>query len=138
MVISSLTSQWPMLVGLGLLGLFVYWFVDELDFDERDPVAAAEGVGDRANRATGQTLGTFGAIVAGLAMIAMTVGQQLMSAASGIEPLVGSVPVVIGHVIVGALGYLSLSGAIGLSPKDYGYIFVLVTVVALIIRYGRD
>lgn len=132
-----LTQEWPLLLGLMLFGLLVYWFADEYR-DVGDPVEAIQSAGDRADQATGQFLGAVGAVAMTVTMIATTIGSEVMETASMLEPLLGQAPVVFGHVIVAGLGYLSLQGTIGLTPKEYGYAVILVTIIALFLRYGRD
>ena len=137
MPLEMLTQQWPLLLGLVLFGALAYWVADE--WDDADGAAdAVSGAGQRADRVTGELLGGFGALVASIAMIGMTIGQQILETAGALEPIVGQVPVVIGHIIVAGVGYLSLTGVIGLSAKEYGYVVILVTIVALMIRFGRD
>ena len=137
MPVQFLTENWPLVVGLLLFGGFVYLLLDEW----READAASDAVanaGERADAATGEFLGAFGAFVAGMLGIAMTIGQQLLETASMLEPMLGQVPVLAGHLVVAALGYLSLQGVLGLSAAQYGYVVLLVTIVALFIRFGRD
>lgn len=132
-----LPSWWPMAFGVGLFALFAFWVVDEWR-DADSAAGAVQGAGKRADHVTGETLGAFGALVAGVGMIGMTIGQSLIETAGMLEPVLGQVPVLIGHFVVAGLGYLSLTGAIGLSAKEYGFLVILITVVALFVRYGRD
>jgi len=137
MPVQFLTQNWPLLLGLLLFGGFAYLLLDEW----READAASDAVanaGERADAATGEFLGAVGALVAGVLMIAMTIGQQMMQTASMLEPVLGQVPVLAGHLVVAALGYLSLQGVLGLSAAQYGYAVLLVTIVALFIRFGRD
>jgi len=137
MPVQFLTQNWPLILGLLLFGGFAYLILDEWQEAEAasDAVASA---GERADSVTGEFLGAFGALVAGLLMIAMTIGQQIMQTASMLEPVLGQVPLLAGHLIVAVLGFLSLEGVLGLTAMEYGYAVVLVTVIALFIRYGRD
>lgn len=137
MQISMLTERWPTILGLLLFAGFIYLLVDE--WQEAEAASdAVSNAGKRADAATGEFLGAFGALVAGVVMIGVTIGQQVMETASMIEPFIGQVPVLAGHLVVAALGYLSLQGQIGLSATQYGYAVLLITIVALFIRYGRD
>ncbi len=137
MPLEMLTQQWPLLFGLVLFGALVYWVADE--WAEADGAAdAVSGAGKRADRVTGEFLGAFGALVASVAMIGMTIGQQLLQTASMLEPILGQVPAVIGQLVVAGLGYLTLRGVIGLSAQQYGWIVLLITIVVLFIRFGGD
>ncbi len=137
MPVQFLSENWPLLVGLLLFGGFSYLLIDEWG-DADDAADAVMGAGERADRATGEFVGAVGALVAGIGMIGMTIGQEIASTASLLEPIVGQAPVVIGHLIVAGLGYLSLTGVLGLSAEQYGYLVILVTIIALFLRYGRD
>ncbi len=137
MPLEMLTQQWPLLLGLLLFGALVYWVADEWQ-DAQSAADAVSGAGKRADKATGEFLGAFGALVAAVAMIGMTIGQQIMATASMLEPIVGQVPVIIGHVIVAALGYLTLEGVLDLSAGQFGWMVIVITIIALFVRYGRD
>lgn len=137
MPVQFLTQNWPLILGLLLFGGFAYLILDEWE----DADAASDAVanaGERADSVTGEFLGAVGALVAGAMMIAMTIGQQIMQTASMLEPFLGQIPVLAGHLVVALLGYLSLRGVLGLTATQYGYVVVLVTIVALFVRYGRD
>lgn len=137
MPVDYLMQNWPTMLGLVLFALVAYWFIDEWrDADQASD--AVKGAGERADAATGQFLGAVGALVFAMATIGMTVGQQIMETLSMVEPLIGNVPVIIGHLVVSFLGYLSLTGYIGLSAKEFGFAVILITIVALFVRYGRD
>lgn len=136
-MIDLLVGNWPTVVGLTLVGALTYWGVDEYDSGS-SPSETIEGVGKRADNATGEFLGVIGSIVFTVTMIVITVGQQLAETAGMLEPLLSQAPVVIGHIVIAVLGYLALDGTLGWAAQDYGYAVVLVTVIALFIRYGRD
>lgn len=128
-----LPAWWPMVLGVGIVGAFTYWVVDE--WADADGAAdAVQGAGERADRVTGELVGAFGALVMSLVMIAITIGDQLAEAVGMIGPLLGQAPMLIGQIVIAALGYLSLSGALGLSAAGYGYAVVLVLIVALFLR----
>lgn len=137
MPLGVLTSNWPVVLGLLLVGLLVYWLVDEWG-EASGSADRVERVGKRADSFTGEFLGAVGALVFSVSMIVMTVGQQLVETLGMLEPLVSTAPVVIGHLIIGALAWASLEGVLGLSARGFGYAFILVTVVALFLKYGRE
>lgn len=137
MSVSLLLNNWPIAVGLLLVGLLVFWLVDEYESD-KDAAQTVTGVGERADKATGEFLGAVGALVFSIAMIATTIGAQLAETAAMLEPALAQAPVVIGQAVIATIGILSLDGVLNLSATEYGYVVVMVTIVALLVRYRGD
>lgn len=134
MTVNLLLNNWPVMLGLLLVGLLVYWLVDEYE-SEKDAAETVGSVGERADKATGEFLGAVGALVFSVAMIATTIGNQLAETAGMLEPMLAQAPVIIGHIVIAAVGILSLDGVLNLSATEYGYVVILVTIVALFIRF---
>lgn len=134
MVMDSLASNWKLLIGLLAVGLLVYWLLDERE-DANDASDLIEGVGGRAESATGGVVGAFGSLVIVITSILLTVGRELLATTGDLGMLVEGVPVVIGHLLIGVLAWAGLTGAIQMDASTFGWVFILITVVALGIRY---
>jgi hypothetical protein len=118
----------------GLLALgFVVELLDEANEGASD---AIEGTGRRAREAVeGGSAVTRVGILAGASLLA-TLGMEAMQIAAGLNEILGGAPVIVGHLIAGALGYLGVAGV--LTTQQWGFAFILVTVVALILRVSNE
>lgn len=133
-VTGILARDWKLLIGLLAVGLLVYWLLDERE-DASDVSDLIEGVGGRAESATGGVVGAFGSLVIVITSIMLTVGRELLATTGDLGMLVEGVPVVIGHILVGVLAWAGFTGAIQMDASTFGWAFILITIVALGIRY---
>lgn len=121
-------------IGLLALGMLAYWTFDE----RRDTDSAGETierVGERADSAFGGLVGAFGSLVTVVLTILITIGNQLLMIGVQLNDLVEA-PVVIGHLIAGALAYGGFRGYFPISAAGFGYGFVIITGLALFARYS--
>ncbi len=121
------------IIGLAALGTLAYWYFDERQQTET-AAETVENVGSRAETVTGGFVGAIGSLLVVVASIAVTIGTELMSSAGQLGDLLGNAPLLVGHVLAGVLGYLGISGL--LSVQQWGFAFILVTIVALFLKYG--
>jgi hypothetical protein len=121
-------------IGLLALGMLAYW-----TFDERRNTDSAAGtverVGERADSALGGIVGAFGSLVTVVLTILITVGNQIMMVGVQLNDLVEA-PVVIGHIIAGALAFGGFRGYFPINAAGFGYGFLIITVAALWARYS--
>lgn len=115
----------PVGIGIGLLGvmLMIYWVLaarrDVMD-DEAEIESVTEGVGER-----------FGAFVLATISVLITIGDQLIALVADLAGMIDS-PVVVGHMVGGALGWLGVQGTLG--PEQFLIGFGIVTLIALVWR----
>jgi hypothetical protein len=137
MVVSALVANWQIAVGLLAVGLLVYWTLDERRMTS-SAGETIERVGARAESVTGGVVGAFGSLVVVLISIAMTVGMEVASTGGDIVPLVTSAPVVVGHTLFGLLTFLGLTGTVPLTTVELGWLFLIITAIALALRFGGE
>lgn len=122
------------ILGLAGLGLLIYWWLDE----RRSSGSAAdtiEGVGNRADDLFGNTVGAFGSLVTVVLTIAVTIGNELLMAGSAVNSVVEA-PALIGHVIIGLVGWAGFRGLIPVNATGYGWAFVILTLLVLWARFS--
>lgn len=124
-------------IGLFGVGLLLFWWFDERN-DSNSAAETVERVGGRAETVTGGVFGALGSLAVVLVSIALTIGEQLLMTAGELGDLVGQAPVVLGHIAVGVLAWVGLSGMVSLSASQFGWLFVVITLIVLFMRYGRD
>ncbi|WP_049934657.1 hypothetical protein [Haloplanus natans] len=120
------------ILGLAALGLLVYWYLDERGESASDTV---ESVGERADSFFGGAIGATGSLITVVASIAVTIGRELLMTGSMLNQVVEA-PVVIGHVIVGALAYGGFRGYFPINAAGFGWGFLIITLLALWARYS--
>lgn len=123
------------IVAVAAIALVGYWFVDEyLDADE--PEDAVRGTGRRAASATESAARGSRVAVVGLAGLGATVGFEMLQLAAELNAILGGAPVILGHLVAGVLGFLGVKGL--LTIQQYGFLFITVTVIALVLRFGDN
>jgi hypothetical protein len=136
-VLGVLADNWLIGIGLFALALVLYW-----TFDERSDTSSAgetiERVGERAEVVTNGFLGAVGSLLVVVASIGLAIGTQLLELGVALNDLLGHVPILVGHLLFGLIAFAGLEGVIPVSQMQLGWIFLLITVVALIAKYGED
>lgn len=136
-VLGVLADNWLIGIGLFALALVLYW-----TFDERGETSSAgetiERVGERAEVVTNGLFGAVGSLLVVAASIALAIGTQLLELGAALNDLLGHVPFLVGYIVFGAISYLGLEGDLPITQMQLGWIFLLILVVGLILRYGDD
>lgn len=136
MIDGLLSSPWLPVAAL-LAVLLVYWLVDEWrDADDREELAA--GVGRRASGAVQAGARNTRRATVGLAGLGAALGVEAMQLGAGLNEVLGGFPVILGHVIYGAVSLLGIGGIIPFDAELAGFTFVFVTAIALILRATND
>ncbi|GGL26100.1 hypothetical protein GCM10009037_07150 [Halarchaeum grantii] len=122
---------------LGVLATFVAAsFVWDYLREDRELEDAATRTGERAQRTVkGAAKGSRLAVV-GLAGLGASVAAEMLQFAGELNAVLGGAPVLIGHLIFGMATFAGLKGLIPFDVETMGFVFIFVTAIALILRYG--
>jgi hypothetical protein len=137
MSLALLLDNWMLLIGLFTVGLLAYWLLDERG-DADGAGDLIERVGERAESVTAGFLDATGSLVVVIASIGITIGAQLMETFGALNEVLGHAPFVIGHGLFALLTFAGLEGYIPLNVVQLGMAFIVITIVALVVRYGPD
>jgi|GEM_PF-6336672 len=124
-----------LLIGLAALFLVVYWYVDERGGEDQSAAATVERVGERADDFFGGMIGATGSLLTVFATIGATIGREILMTGSMLNTVVDA-PVLVGHLIAGALAYGGLRGYFPINAAGFGWAFLILTILVLWARYS--
>lgn len=129
-----LAENWTWFLAALLGSVVTYWWWDERDPDAT-PGETVDNVTDRAESFTGGVLSGFRSLIVGIAAIMLTVSAELMGLAADLNALLGGVPYLLGYLAYGALSFFGVT--IGLERQTLGFAFILILVVAGLVKFGN-
>lgn len=129
-------GNWMFLIGLLGLGVLTFWAADAYE-EEQSLSGFVDEFGENAEEGLTESVGAVGTLVVVGTSIAVSLGNEMLMLASQLSGLIGDVPVVVGHVLFGILVFLNV-GTFGLNQSQLGLAFIVITIVALLLRFGGD
>lgn len=121
--LSILTANSRLVAGLLVVGVFAYWALDELEEDD-DATMAIQKTSERAADATGGFITVTRAVVAGVATVVLTAGDQLVM-------VLTEAPMVVGQLTISVLGIGAAVGALPVGVLLIGAVAVIVGTALL-------
>lgn len=136
-ILGFVAENWMLALGLFAVGLLAFWVFDERE-DADTPGELVEQVGERAETVTAGFLDATGSLLVVIASIGLTIGAELMGTFAALNELLGHMPFVIGHGLFILLTFAGLEGWIPMTKIHLGIGALVITIVAVIVRFGPD
>ena len=128
-------EHWVTTTGLLALGVLAYWYFAARSESDAGAANTASAFMERAERGFGDTFGALTSILIGLLAIGVTIASELLHLGVAVNGLIGEAPVLVGHFVFGVFAWAGLAGYIPLDAATAGWVFLAVTVVAVVMKY---
>lgn len=112
-------------VAVGLLAVGWWWFRER----------SARGVQRRAQRTSRKAAGAVGVVGIGFAGIVAGVSEGLASGLGGVGDILAQFPGFLAQLVLGGLGYLSVTGTVEMTPGTYLAIALATIGIAIMVKY---
>lgn len=129
-------EHWLTTIGLLAVGVFAYWYFAARRESAGGAANTASAFMRRAERGFGETFGAVTSILIGVLAIGVTISGELMRLGVMLNEALGGAPVLVGHLVWGVISWAGLAGYVPLDPTTAGWLFLAVTVVALVLQYS--